>query len=456
MKRYRSGYCNRAGFLSWKVWIAIAITPLVIGILAAVGIGIYEWQATNQLAARYESYRQLGEPYDNASLDEWYRAHTHTEATQDWLDIIAALRISHLAEDLPVLGGDKSLPTELRAGANWDDEQVVGSFLAAEAALRTKVLNTIELAKPAYFPIEFNGSLTLLGYQQESRNIQYFLKLDFEYAYYKGDTKRAMEDLVAMQKFVKVMDAPASLVQELFAISLHRVHLECVARSLTHNQWSEEELQNLLGNLQTPYYQPERWKNCIHGERALQASLTLEDLYKHSTERIALDIIPLTPSGRLRILKAMDETASLYQVPLSSLRSSAGKLQSRIHNESLGPSFDGAAVYIGLVFPSIESTASAFVRAEDTRNWTRTAVAIRLYRLQKKEWPTSLLDLKEVGLGPTDVQLVEGGRFGYEVEDGVAYLWSTDYRNGRLSPDRPKPDTSSTPDEQPANLIILR
>lgn len=456
MKRYRSGYCNRAGFLSWKVWIAIAITPLVMGILAAIGIGIYEWQAANQLASRYESYKQAGEPYDNASLDAWYRARTHTEATQDWLDIIAALRISHLAEDLPVLGGEKSLPAELRAGANWDDEQVVGSFLAASAPLRTKVLNATELAKPAYFPIEFNGFLTLLGYQQESRNIQYFLKLDFEYAYYKGDTKRALADLVAMQKFVKVMDAPASLVQELFAIALHGVHLECVRRSLTHNQWSEEELEILVKDLQTPYYQPDKWKICIHGQRASVASLTTEDLNGNSSEQIAINLFPLLPSGRLRILKAMDEIAELQQVPLSSLRNSAVKLQTRIQNQMTGPSFDGAAVYIRLTFPSFESLASAFVRGEDTRNWTRTAVAVRLYHLQKKEWPTSLLDLKDVGLGPADFQLVEGGQFGYQVEDGVAYLWSTDYRDFKLSPERPYDRSWTDSDGQPYNLIILR
>lgn len=447
---------DRAGFLSWKIWIAIAATPLLIGVLAAIGFGFYEWRASSKFAARYEAYKQAGEAYDNASLDAWYRARTHTEATQDWLDIISAMQVDRVLEDLPVLGSEKSLPPELRVGADWGDAQNVGDFLKTSEPLRAKILQTLELPKPVYFPIEFNGLGTLLPYLQESRQIQRFLMLDFEYAYYQGDTKRAMEDLVAMQKFVKVMDAPASLVMELITIALHGVHLECVQRSLTHNQWSEAELEKLLSDLQTAYYQPERWRDCIQGERAFGSSLTAEDLYQNGSERAAVTMFPLMPSGRLKILDAMDEIAGLHQVPLSSLRGSAVALQDRIRNQMSGPSFDGAAVYIGLMFPSIESIASAFVRAEDTRNWTRVAVAIRLYQLRKKEWPASLLDLKEVGIGPADLQLVEGGRFGYEVEDGVAYLWSTDYRDGKLSPKRPTNESSSNPDERPYNLIILR
>lgn len=456
MNRNPIKYQNRAGLLSWRVWIAIAVTPLFIGCLAAIGFGIYEWQASSKLAARYESYKQAGEPYDNASLDAWYRARTHTEATQDWLDIISAMQVDKVLDDLPVFGIEKSLPAELRAGSDWGDAQSVGSFINASEPLRAKILQALELPKPVYLPIEFNGSQTLLPHLQESRQIQRFLLLDFEYAYYQGNTKRAMEDLVAMQKFVKVMDAPATLVMELVTIALNGVHLVCVQRSLTNSQWNEAELQQLLSDLQPVYYQPERWRDCIQGERAFGASLTAADFDSSGSGRVAINLFPLMPSGKLKILDAMDEMTGLYQVPLSSLRSSAVKLQTRIQEQMAGPSFDGAALYMGLILPSMDAIASAFARAEETRLWTRAAVALRLYHLQKKEWPASLMDLKEVGLGPADLQLVEGGRFGYEVEDGVAYLWSTDYRDFKLSPERPTSKSSSNPDEQPYNLIILR
>lgn len=445
---------QRSGFLSWKIWVGIAATPLVIALVAAIALGLYEWRAASEFQKKITAYEQAGEPYDDTSLDAWYQAGTHKEGTQAWLDIISAMQISNIAEDLPILGSDQPLPSELRSGSEWGDAENIDGFLSLMSPVRKQILEALKFPKPVYFPIEFRGVDTLLVHLQEARSIPRLLQLDFEYAYYKGDTRRAMEDLDAMQEVSKVIDAPGFLISELITAAMRGMYTESILRSLTHNQWSEADLEKLLSDLKPPHYTPERWKNCIHGERAWSGTFTSRDL--RVGEQMALTLFPLTPSGRLKHLIWMDELAELHRVPLASLKKAGRELNERIRDRLSGPSFDGSAVYLGIVFPAVESVAAAFVRTEDTRQWARVAVAIRLYQLRNQQWPTSLSELKEVGLGPADVQLVEGGRFGYEVEEGAAYLWTTDFRTGELSLERP--DDAPQDDEygKPSNLAILR
>ncbi|AMV32695.1 hypothetical protein VN12_11270 [Pirellula sp. SH-Sr6A] len=445
---------QRSGFLSWKIWVGIAATPLAVALMAALALGLYEWRAASDLQKKIASYQQTGEPYDDASLDSWYQAGTHKEGTQAWLDVISAMQISSVAQDLPILGSDHPLPFELRSGAEWGDAENVAGFLSLMKPVRAQILEALKFPKPVYFPIEFHGVDTLLVHLQEARSISRLLMLDFEYAYYTGDTHRAMEDLDAMLGISKVFDSPGFLISELITAALRGMYTESILRSLTHNQWNEADLEKLLSDLKSPHYTPERWKNSIHGERALSGTFSSREW--RAGEQMALTLFPLTPSGRLKHLNWMDEVAGLHRVPLASLKTAGRELNERIRDHMSGPSFDGSAVYMGMVFPAVESVANAFVRTENTRQWARVAVAIRLYKLRKQQWPTSLSDLHDVDLGPADVQLVEGGRYGYEVEDGTAYLWTTDFGTGNLSPQRPVEVHKDDENGKPSNLVILR
>ena len=82
----RRGTAQRRGGLRWLVFTAgVPIGLLLIG---SVVLGVREFRASAELQAKVSQLKQVGEPDDNASLDQWYRNRTHPAGAQAWAQIL--------------------------------------------------------------------------------------------------------------------------------------------------------------------------------------------------------------------------------------------------------------------------------------------------------------------------------------------------------------------------------
>jgi hypothetical protein len=88
----------------------------------------------------------------------------------------------------------------------------------------------------------------------------------------------------------------------------------------------------------------------------------------------------------------------------------------------------------GLFLPAVATMATVYERDELDRRLTRTALAIKRYRLSEGRWPARLSDLAAVGLEPKEWTALQAGPFGYRIEGDDAVLWAYDAIDGRSPP----------------------
>jgi hypothetical protein len=411
--------------LRW--YVVLAILPAMIAIVAFLFYGYREWDAAQALRAQKAEWAQSGVPYNNVSLKDWYTKRTHSEGTEEWLRI---LQLSHWGsgaagtDRLPYLGSEGEVLISLVPGGDWPEEPLVASFLKE----MEPVLQAIEKASvhptPVRFPMMFNGAGTLLEHLQVSRSVIRLLCLDFDYAYYHQDTKRALRDLDLMHLTIKAFDSRETLVSELINIALRGMRTGAIRRSLTNSIWTDDELATLRKSIEIPEPHGERWKDVMIGERAFGLS-AIESMRRNPNEISDSGVsmlFPLTPSGEQIFLDYYERAINVPSSDLKTWQAAAEGVERTID----AARSSSAAVWLGMLVPAVQAAVSAEFRVETDRRWTQTAIVLRQYKNQKGEWPSRLRDLEAMGLSLDDYSTVHGEVFGYEVVGKTAYLWTAD------------------------------
>lgn len=449
--------------LRW--YVVLAVLPTMIAIVAVLFYGYREWDAAQSLRAQKAEWAQSGVPYNNVSLKDWYTKRTHSEGTEEWQKI---LQLCHWGQGatgidrLPYLGSEGVVLTSLVPGGDWPEEPLVASFLKE----MEPVLDSIEKASvhptPVRFPVMFDGVGTLLEHLQESRNVMRLLCLDFDFAYYHQDTKRAMRDLDLMLATIKAFDSRETLVSELINMALRGLRTGAIRRSLTNSIWTDDELATLRKSMELPEPHGERWKDVMIGERAIGLS-AIESMRRNPDEIVDSDVsklFPLTPSGEKIFLDYYERALNVPSSDLKTWQAAAEGVERTID----AARSSSAAIWLGLLVPAVQAAVSAETRTEVDRRWTQTAVVLRQYKSQKGEWPSRLRDLEALGLGLDDYSTVNGEVFGYEVVGKTAYLWTADpakwHLKQSISPTRPSKEdyadqVQESMDEELAGYVLM-
>ncbi|MCY2973201.1 MAG: hypothetical protein NTW52_00885 [Planctomycetota bacterium] len=426
--------------LRW--YVVLAFLPVMIAIVVVLFYGYREWDAAQSVRSQRTEWAQSGVPYNNVSLKDWYTKRTHSEGTEEWQRILQLCNWGLGAagtDRLPYLGSKGVVSNSLVPGGDWPEEPLVSSFLKE----MEPVLDSIEKASvhptPVRFPMMFDGVGTFLEHLQESRNVMRLLSLDFDYAYYHQDTKRALRNLDLMLATIKAFDSRETLVSELINIALRSVRTRAIRRSLTHSIWTDDELATLRKSMDLPEPLGQRWKDVITGERAFGLA-AIEVLRSNPNEDLALGQaiqLFLTPSSEKTFLDYYERAINLTSSDMKNWLESAARMEQLIDAErmSLG------GVWLRMLLPAVKQAISAEIRAEDDRRWTQTAIVLRQYKNQNGEWPGRLRDLEALGLGLDDYSTVNGQVFGFEVVGKSAYLWTADpakwHLKQSISPTRP-------------------
>ncbi len=424
-------------------WLLVAVLPIAI---LAVGIGyiaLNEWRASRELQRRIAEIRDAGGPIDRTSMKLWYERNSHPEGLTEWREILQMLGWWADYDRLPVQG-TRQLPVVIDPSVPWDDLEVVEKYVQSMAPVREAIQQAVELPTPVQFPLDFRGTWTYLSDHQESRSVNRFLTLDFEYAYYTGDKKRAMEDLRLMSQVPKAFECDLFMVCRFTTIGLYGLRDECIARSLVKNQWSEEELNEIRDMLGDNPYSLERMKRLCQNERAVHLNAALGGEDHESLQGFGSPFLTalITPSQQLRFFEYWDSLEQLLEVPVHEMAKEGERRESLAINS-------GKLGVMSIYVPAVASYVSAEVRNENDRKWRLTAVGLRLFKMKHDRWPTKLSELAEVGVVAGDYTMINGSPFGYEVADGIAYLWTgKDGKDEKPSPTRPTREPSLPEDPE--------
>jgi len=414
--------------------LLLVLLPIVTGLIAVAVLGFGEYRSACEVTAEIARLRAAGEPVDNETLARWFHAGTSQEGTAAWRDVLVAVEqvsCGETANSFPIIGLGK-LPEPLVPGAPWPDEPRIAEFLQEIRPLIAQIEQAGRYPTPVWQPIAFNGFATLLPEIQASRSVIRLLQLEVQHALYHRDIERARRGLDAMRITAAALSWDCSVVTDLVGLALRDTHRDTIRQSLLHTDWEPAQLDQLLAQVEPYGDAAARWQRIFAGERAMtlacvQSSVELDRMLSQGDEFGAAAML-LTPSCRKKYL---DRIAAIQQIGTEGVLGIGPR--SRAWEEKFFREerrrFDD--VLTNLFVPAIAGMGTAYERDELARRLTRTALALKRYRVSEGRWPARLSDLAEVGLKPEDWTALQAGPFGYKIEGEEAVLWAYDVYDSR-------------------------
>lgn len=398
-------------------WIWFAWFPLIV-FGAYLGTDFISRKSNNDLLANYRKKVLLeGAPADVNSLVHWYEGRTHSESTERWGEIIQMILTPVNPKQTPVLG-DCELPNILDPNEPWKEAEYVKTYLQHTEVVRHEIIEALKSPAPVRVPMKFEGLGTTLEFQRSSRSIYRYLELDFEYAYYTRDTRRALQDIRLMGECTQALNSDLFIVGGLVQLASQQTKDYSIRRSLTLSQWSEMELQELLELSNSSCVSAEQWRSILYSERCY----TLMAMDEFTVGEIAL----LQWNSREQSASSGQDFSYLRDLEFAIQLTTTTRSRFFRPEQGLKTKFRAGGQ------DAISFLARAASKAENARHWTRTAIALRLYQKLHGKYPENLNDLQTVGLTPDDTALLDGTPFGYEIENGIAYLWTTDFTKSEI------------------------
>lgn len=446
-------------------WLGLLALPLGIFLLALIGVGFREWQASRRLEDELARIRGAGLPTDNASMSQWFRQTTHAEGTAAWGELLRLAGGSALPsaafEKLPYIGNGQP-PTMIEPDSDWPEEPLVAEFLGWMRPVIEQLHDARDYPTPVWQPIEFQGFNTLLEELQESRSLTRLLQVEVEHALHQGEAERALRGLDSMRGVAEAFDWDICLVADLVYRALVGVHQSMILRSLACDLWTEEQLDQLGEQLGPPIAADGKWQRVFAGERAMTAAALMNPASQFDTGNAGnpMWLLIKLPSQREAWIRAYDAMITVGAGPLEGLLDRARELEASWQGSrpnGRGSFFNLTRLQASLFFPALEAYANALVRSENGRRLARTALAIKKYQLRNGSWPTELRQLEQVGLKASDWQIVSGAPLGYAVDGAVAYVWGPDWREPQqgkvIRAESPNLDDEDDRDSRPWALI---
>lgn len=409
------------------VWLLIPILGILSAVLAVSWFGAKELMASQALKKQVAKMRAEGLPVDDRTMTTVYEERTHQEGSTKWIeasDLVAiladqgqrALGIDHANTTVSDLS-----PNDLSPNIEWKDRSRTDAYLNSLQPAIELLKDASAAPKPIWHPIHFNGFSTLLPYSQRAREVANVLKYDAEYAIYISDTKRAIRDLELLLA-TSLANESDLLVVWFVAQAINEMRWQFIQRSLFANVWSEDELQSVADLIGSPVDIARVWPRLIDSELAMSRSF-----FHDSDDAMWKMVFGESSAWWTRRFATLPTNQLAYTESTLLWRDVAEEgfdgAISRARELSRAQEGQGNVLVDLLGGPRVNPLAQ-FLRSEDQRRLTMTAVAIKQFQLRNDTWPEQLSDLETLGSDAKVWSSVESGRFGYRVVDDQAVVWS--------------------------------
>ncbi|QEF99538.1 hypothetical protein Mal15_36030 [Stieleria maiorica] len=305
-----------------------------------------------------------------------YDANTSTDNSARWETLAFAvqgleIRFDGLLETTDQAGAWQIAPDVLQRFS--DEAQPLIDEMKQLLADETPVWNP-NVVGPMW-DIETRGSLPFM----------HLLEIEFHAAVVDKDADRALETLQLLVDIAPAMDYSAAFRFYLWHAPASSTHQRLIAESLFAGFWDEPNQLTRLQDQLSAFQQ-------LSADRA--------GLYEPWDPLLAIDL----HSAKWN-----------YQY------------ENDLQNRSLVAKLAGVLVGSGTAQQLSShqmSTEDAIDSLETGLRLTRTAIAVKQYRLQENRWPSDLALLEKIGLGRDDYTADPYSEFGYEVgADAIAKIW---------------------------------
>ena len=409
-------------------------------LLATLGLA---WFAISQLFA-YRELAQLtrdlesrGIPYDNATMQKAFREKTHAEGSETLQSII---KLSHWGgglagvDAIPIVGSEQetTISGESIVGLKeWPvdalPEHIVSDYLAEMEPMFTLLDQLEKMPKPVRLELEFKGYLTSLARVQSARSVMQVLSLEARYAIFKKDKSRAMRAIKSMVTLAQSLDSQSFLMVD-YMVESYRVTTRAVIQeSMAVEFWDLAEVNSLKTIIDSGRLNRFDRKRAWEWERAVaMSSIESSTGFWNSGDEM-IYLIPKFPSAKLKIMKHYEEHIRISNLPQGKRNQDLAALQQDV--SSFSNMIDGTSLILSVLLPSGNWMIDIEDRSEDSAKFALVACGIRQFKLEKNRLPVNLEELISIGVPRELFSTAHRGRFGFDVEDGKAWLWSYDFRN---------------------------
>lgn len=428
---------NSKRTLSRTAWVLL----IIVGMPMLCCGGCLTWWigrgrvATAELQAKIEQRKLDGLPYNNESLDAFYRQHTDDRLTQRWLAVIEILNSKEFTgstQNIPVVGLGAEIPP---LEEPWPDQVTVEKFLQQHDAVLQEILQLGKESDAVRFPIQFDSMNTLLEQAQTMRSAARLLILQRRLAQRNGDATAEYDAINALIGCSLVLRGDPIIVSQLVGAAIHGITVHELQDAVERNSLSDDQLANLAKRLETFEDFKTPYQRALQGEIGMALPIIenpgqLNDLQEGPT------LPPFLNRSRdaVTYIEWM-ERAAVQET--SSLEEFAG--QARQWQEDMEMVFEEAGLLTKLdsmatmmVMPAMGAYGDAQVRQVLMNRIALLGIAIRRYQLANGSFPSDLQTLVGDYVAPSTLQTDISADFGYRVTDNVTHLWGYDVTKTRL------------------------
>ncbi len=393
-------------------------------------------QAQAELEDRREAMAVEGLPYDDATLEVYYREGGNDLRAAQWTTVLKALDnpdFSKASEAIPILGfSDDDIPP---VGEDWPAQASVQSFMDKYDTIRDQLIELASHDDAVRFEMEFDGYMTLLTHVQAMRQCSRFLSVEANLARHAGDAEREYRAVNGLYGCALAIRGEPTLIAHLVGIALHGIATSELRNSIEAGTLSDEHLEKLAARLclfddfRTPTYRS------IRGEIAFGLSAF------ESPDLEVLGGPPLTSipgfaaQDSLNYLDLMERMSDLLSKPdltlgefLKGSEEWQASFESTLENANWLQQLE--SIRTSLVTPAVEAYSRAVIRHASENRIAKLAVALRRYEAKYGALPETLADLNEFGVDVTAELLPNGEQFGYRKfspsAERKAVIWGYD------------------------------
>ncbi len=431
------------------LYLLVATLPT----LLLLSLFVSDWLRGRAAAATVQTTLDLmtsnGDPIDIPTLAQSFEKQTSKQHSIQWREVKSAvLALENRYWD--VIGETVDGMDRLVApGDPWDAKPTLSRHVKEAMPIIQSIESLLRNDERVWQPIIFQGYETLLPDLQNSRSVVRLLGWEFRVAVHEGDRKRAMRALELIVRVSNAFDWHICLVSDLVWNAHLQSHRALIRQSLAFDFWTLTDLVQLDRQLADIEDLDARWSETIAMEMAMMDYAPAFGRYSAFNTQVMSP-----PVARLRSLKQIQRIRNVKGVGSSQHRRQIANGENTGDDpQNTLEGFSITDIPFANVFNDREAAnrftryAVASLRFTQNQRWTRTAVAIKKFRIQEGRWPERLSELSQVGLAESNWKASDSKDFGYRIrKDGSeVILWTTSNWDGEIGVAPPREETDHDP-----------
>ena len=438
-RRKRSLWWRLIRYTGYLLLLLVSLS-VVLGGVYTVRELIGQWQFVRLVT----ELKKQGIPTTADDLVAIHEATTSAQNTEAWVDLMRQVTSSEykeLASGLPHV--DKSWDEyegldQFDTSATWQDATASIHFVEQHQELIRRIHELSAAEDLVRLPIKFEGIATELASVTDTLELCRLLVLDAQVAIHLRESQRAQNDLTAIYRIVKYVDATPAWFAHWYSRIIRKEAIFIAQKGLQSNLYSDNQLAELDAIFSEYCMIGNQWRQCHHHE--------IGNVIPHFMN----PAWPQNPGSKYPIrghdgLFLISLYVELAEIPTDDLKQFFEAIQAKM--PSVIARFRSWEAPIDLrisnaILEPMEGLATSFINVAQLHRQVRHGIALRRYQYQHGMFPNSLAELPAF-----ESSMLAYGEtpFGYgRTENGVV-LWGAlvDMRKQLISPTLPVTDDGS-------------